>query len=34
MATLSTHILDTAEGRPARGVTVTLLDADGATLAE
>jgi 5-hydroxyisourate hydrolase len=34
MATLSTHVLDTAAGRPAAGVPVTLLDADGATLAE
>ncbi|WP_432476823.1 hydroxyisourate hydrolase [Nocardioides sp. GXQ0305] len=34
MATLSTHVLDTAAGRPAQGVPVTLSDADGATLAE
>jgi 5-hydroxyisourate hydrolase len=34
MATLSTHVLDTAAGRPAAGVPVTLLDADGLTLAE
>lgn len=34
MATLSTHILDTAAGRPARDVTVTLLDGDGTALAE
>ena len=34
MATLSTHVLDTAAGRPAAGVPVTLLDAAGTTLAE
>jgi len=34
MATLSTHVLDTAAGRPAAGVPVTLLDADGAILDE
>jgi len=34
MATLSTHVLDTAAGRPATGVPVTLLDAEGATLAD
>jgi 5-hydroxyisourate hydrolase len=34
MATLSTHVLDTAEGRPAAGVPVTLLDVDGEVLAE
>ena len=34
MATLSTHVLDTAAGRPAAGVPVALLDADGAALAE
>ena len=34
MATLSTHVLDTAAGRPAAGVPVTLLAADGATLAD
>ena len=34
MATLSTHVLDTAAGRPAAGVPVTLLDADGVSLAE
>jgi 5-hydroxyisourate hydrolase len=33
MATLSTHVLDTSAGRPAAGVPVTLLDADGAVLA-
>ena len=33
MATLSTHVLDTATGRPAAGVPVTLLAADGTTLA-
>ena len=34
MATLSTHVLDTAAGRPAAGVPVTLTDADGAALAD
>lgn len=34
MATLSTHVLDTAAGRPASGIPVTLLDAGGAALAE
>jgi 5-hydroxyisourate hydrolase len=34
MATLSTHVLDTAAGRPAAGVPVTLSDTDGATLAD
>lgn len=34
MATLSTHVLDTAAGRPAGGVPVTLLDTDGAHLAD
>ena len=34
MATLSTHVLDTAAGRPAPGVPVALLDADGVSLAE
>ena len=34
MATLSTHVLDTSAGRPATGVPVTLLDADGVSLAE
>jgi 5-hydroxyisourate hydrolase len=34
MATLSTHVLDTATGRPAAGIAVTLRDADGTTLAE
>lgn len=34
MATLSTHILDTAAGRPAAGVPVALLDLDGEVLAE
>jgi 5-hydroxyisourate hydrolase len=34
MATLSTHVLDTAAGRPAAGVPVALLDADGVSLAE
>ena len=31
--TLSTHVLDTAGGRPAEGVELTLLDAAGAVLA-
>ena len=34
MATLSTHVLDTAAGRPAVGVPVALLDLDGEVLAE
>ena len=34
MATLSTHVLDTAVGRPAVGVRVTLESAAGATLGE
>ena len=34
MATLSTHVLDTAAGRPAAGVPVTLFDAAGTTLAD
>jgi 5-hydroxyisourate hydrolase len=29
LSSISTHILDTALGRPAAGVTVTLLQADG-----
>ena len=33
MATLSTHVLDTAAGRPAAGVDVVLESADGAVLA-
>src|SRR5256885_9992796 len=32
MATLSTHVLDTASGRPARGVAVSL-EKDGAVIA-
>ena len=31
MTTLSTHVLDAALGRPAAGVPVDLLEADGAT---
>jgi 5-hydroxyisourate hydrolase len=34
MATLSTHVLDTARGRPAAGVPVHLLDASGAALGD
>ena len=34
MATLSTHVLDTAAGRPADGIPVTLLDGDGVSVAE
>ncbi|AXH97752.1 hydroxyisourate hydrolase [Ornithinimicrobium avium] len=34
MATLSTHVLDTALGRPAQGVRVTLRTADGELLGE
>lgn len=30
MSTISTHVLDTASGRPASGVAVTLQRADGA----
>jgi len=33
MASLSTHVLDTAVGRPAGGIPVQLLDASGARLA-
>jgi len=33
MASLSTHVLDTAVGRPAAGIPVQLLDASGARLA-
>ncbi|HET7066209.1 MAG TPA: hydroxyisourate hydrolase [Nocardioides sp.] len=33
MSSLSTHVLDTARGRPAAGVPVELLDAAGARLA-
>ena len=34
MATLSTHVLDTAAGRPAEGLRITLESADGNVLAE
>ena len=34
MPTLSTHVLDTAHGRPARGVPVQLHDGSGGLLAE
>ncbi|WP_299922499.1 hydroxyisourate hydrolase [uncultured Nocardioides sp.] len=34
MASLSTHVLDTATGRPATGLRVTLESADGSVLAE
>lgn len=34
MSTLSTHVLDTAAGRPASGVAVTLETRDGQRLAE
>jgi len=34
MATLSTHVLDTATGRPAAGVAVVLRDGAGEVLAE
>ena len=34
MSTVSTHVLDTASGRPAAGVGVRLEDATGAALAE
>ena len=33
MTSLSTHVLDTAQGRPAVGVPVELLDASGAVVA-
>ena len=33
MASLSTHVLDTATGRPAEGLGVSLEAADGAVLA-
>jgi len=33
-ATLSTHVLDTAHGRPGAGIAVTLLDGHGACLFE
>ena len=32
MSTISTHVLDTALGRPAAGVRVTLLNAQGASI--
>jgi 5-hydroxyisourate hydrolase len=34
MPTLSTHVLDTALGRPAPGVPVQLVDASGESLAD
>ena len=34
MSTLSTHVLDTATGRPAAGMGVRLEDASGGALAE
>lgn len=34
MATLSTHVLDTALGRPATGIRVTLFDGLGAAVGE
>ena len=34
MSSLSTHVLDTARGRPAAGVPVRLLDGSGAGLDE
>ena len=34
MATLSSHVLDTAVGRPASGISVTLLDPSGQPLAD
>jgi 5-hydroxyisourate hydrolase len=33
MTSISTHVLDTAEGRPAAGVPVELQDASGSTVA-
>lgn len=32
MSTLSTHVLDTAHGKPAAGVALTLAQADGTVL--
>lgn len=32
MSSLSTHVLDTAHGRPAAGISLRLLDKDGAVL--
>ncbi len=32
MSTLSTHVLDTAQGRPAAGIALTLAQADGTVL--
>ena len=32
MTTLSTHVLDTAQGRPAAGMALSLADADGTVL--
>ncbi len=34
MGKLTTHVLDTAHGAPAAGVSVTLADADGRIIAE
>ena len=34
MASLSTHVHDTASGRPAAGLRITLESADGSVLAE
>jgi 5-hydroxyisourate hydrolase len=34
MATLSTHVLDTARGRPAAGIPVQLVDASGRSVAD
>jgi 5-hydroxyisourate hydrolase len=34
MSTLSTHVLDTSAGRPARGLRVFLADATGAPLGD
>ena len=34
MASLSTHVLDTASGRPAAGLRIVLESADGSILAE
>ncbi|CAN5389513.1 hydroxyisourate hydrolase [soil metagenome] len=34
MSKITTHVLDTARGMPAAGITVTLRDADGAILAQ
>ena len=34
MASLSTHVLDTSQGRPAEGIRITFESAEGERLAE